>query len=66
MKKHITLKEIMENEELLDCVLKKACFYYILEHPEEHIRLNNISLKRLKRPLEYKISKSCKYRIIVE
>ena len=67
MKKRVTLKELTENEELFDCVLRKILFYYIIEHPEEHERLNKLSMKRLHKPLEFRIPKNAlKYRITIE
>ena len=67
MKRYVTLKEIVEDEEMFDCVLKKVLFHYLLKNPNEYIRLNNLSLKRLHRPLEYHIQvKRPRYHVIVE
>lgn len=67
MKRYVTLKEIIENDELFDCVLRKIGFYYFLNYPNEYIRLNNLSLKNLHKPLEcHTPVTSPKYRIIIE
>ena len=39
MLKTVTKKDILADEELFDVVLNKACFYFVLKHPEEYYRI---------------------------
>lgn len=39
MLKTVTIKDILADEELFDAVLNKACFYFVLRHPEEYYRI---------------------------
>lgn len=67
MSRYVTLKEIVEDEELFECVLRKVLFLYSIEHPEIHERLNKLSMKNLHKPLEFRTPKKLpKYRIIIE
>ena len=47
MPRVVTLQEILTDDELFEAVLEKACFYYILEHPEEIFRLEKKIMKKM-------------------
>lgn len=70
MPRVVTMQEILTDDELFDAVLEKACFYYILEHPEELVRLEKKIMKnmhKLKKNFNLATSIKCrKYNIIVQ
>ena len=71
MPRVVTLQEILTDDELFDAVLEKACFYYILEHPEEFFRLEKIIEKNAHKLRKKKTNiatnlKCRKYNIIVQ